>query len=598
MPEQFAGNRHSPMSAERREVVGEGGSSGKSTPNWSRMEEGGGTERGSTEAPVSKSGQGYSGAPRIQRQEQVIHLSPKKGSQSDGPYSGHSSSNTLSSTASSGGHSDSDKWYEMGAGGGSSGDQGDTEPNGLGGGGYLQGASADSGIDTSSYGAPHHAHPHSHHGSTTSLLAPSGSRESRERSASPWHSPTEGGRRMLERSPAAAESPGPPGERSLDGTGRSPPTHLLVRDSSTYSLSDAGSHSRHSGHSSPREESSSSATSPSSQSSVSPGPKSFYPRQGAQSKYLIGWRKPGSTINSVDFGDTRKKSPGESGVEVVPTPAARPSLRDMHSPQPHAKSTMEEDVKRHSAPESPPPPRRHKEKHGQKSPPGQPLSRRRSLHRTLSDESIYRGQRLPSLSDSVAEPALGTDVLFSCSTLPRSPTTRGVPLRRPSYKLGVKLHGDLSASDTSLVDLVERHRGPLPQELMPLPSSDRDSPLEWTHLVDVASTFESERNTHYVQRSYVFGDSNHRSSGASSPQQPHIELQPVPLSRPSSSEGHIGLERKVTKLEAMVKMLQEDLKKEREEKVRLQTQIKRLWEDNQRLQEESQTSAAKLKKFT
>lgn len=37
-----------------------------------------------------------------------------------------------------------------------------------------------------------------------------------------------------------------------------------------------------------------------------------------------------------------------------------------------------------------------------------------------------------------------------------------------------------------------------------------------------------------VQRSYVFGDSNHRSSGASSPQQPHIELQPVPLSRPSS----------------------------------------------------------------
>lgn len=63
-----------------------------------------------------------------------------------------------------------------------------------------------------------------------------------------------------------------------------------------------------SSHSSPREESSS-ATSPSSsssQSSVSPGPKSFYPRQGATSKYLIGWRKPGSTINSVDFGDTRK----------------------------------------------------------------------------------------------------------------------------------------------------------------------------------------------------------------------------------------------------------------------------------------------------
>lgn len=57
--------------------------------------------------------------------------------------------------------------------------------------------------------------------------------------------------------------------------------------------------------------------------------------------------------------------------------------------------------------------------------------------------------------------------------------------------------GDLSASDTSLVDLVERVRGPLPPELMPLPSSGRESPLEWTHLVDVANTFESERNTHY-----------------------------------------------------------------------------------------------------
>lgn len=42
------GNRHSPMSGERREAIVEGGSSGKSTPNWSRMEEGGGTERGST----------------------------------------------------------------------------------------------------------------------------------------------------------------------------------------------------------------------------------------------------------------------------------------------------------------------------------------------------------------------------------------------------------------------------------------------------------------------------------------------------------------------------------------------------------------------
>lgn len=35
----------------------------------------------SVDAPVTKSSSSYSGGPRIQRQEQVIHLSPKKGSQ-------------------------------------------------------------------------------------------------------------------------------------------------------------------------------------------------------------------------------------------------------------------------------------------------------------------------------------------------------------------------------------------------------------------------------------------------------------------------------------------------------------------------------------
>lgn len=41
------------MSTERREV-GEGGSGGKSTSNWSRMDEGGGAERGSTGMHVFK----------------------------------------------------------------------------------------------------------------------------------------------------------------------------------------------------------------------------------------------------------------------------------------------------------------------------------------------------------------------------------------------------------------------------------------------------------------------------------------------------------------------------------------------------------------
>ncbi|XP_055042338.1 signal-induced proliferation-associated 1-like protein 1 isoform X2 [Misgurnus anguillicaudatus] len=583
MPEGFALNRHSPLPVERQ-MVAEGGSSGKSTPSWPRVEDG--SDRPPSDAPVTKSGSSYSGGPRIQRQEQVIHLSPKKGSQ-EGPYS-HSSSNTLSSTASSGAHSD-DKWYDLS--GGALGDQPDSEPNGLGG-GYLQGASADSGIDATSYAPPH--------GSSSSLLAV-GASGARERTASPWHSPTEGGRRVLERSPPAAESPVSPAD--VPPTTRSPPTHLLVRDGSSYSLSDMASFSstRHSvspavmssTHSSPREESSS-ATSPSSsssQSSVSPGPKSFYPRQGATSKYLIGWRKPGSTINSVDFGDTRKtlgEGP-DGGLSQT-----RPSLRDLHSPQAMCKSTMEEDLKKIITIDSPSKQhKQHKEKSSSSSPA---TSGRRSLHRTLSDESIYRGQRLPSLGDSVLEQALASDVLFSCSTLPRSPTTRGAPLRRPSYKMGIKMHGDLSASDTSLADLHERHRLPPPElGLLPLPDTDTDSGLDWTHLVDAANAFEGERRPQRIQRGFMFSSQDVSQRGESSQ---HLEIQSVSHSRLSPSEGPTSYSGKVSQLEALVKLLQDDLKKEREEKLKLQAQIKRLWEDNQRLQEESQSSAAKLKKFT
>ncbi|XP_048062558.1 signal-induced proliferation-associated 1-like protein 1 isoform X4 [Megalobrama amblycephala] len=576
MPEGFAHNRHSPLPAERQ-MAAEGGSSGKSTPSWPRVEDS--SDRPPSDAPVTKPSSSYSGGPRIQRQEQVIHLSPKKGSQSEGPYS-HSSSNTLSSTTSSGGHSD-DKWYDLGSGG--MGEQPEAEPNGLGGGGYLQGASADSGIDATSYGPTH--------GSSSSLLAV-GSAGARERAPSPWHSPTEGGRRVLERSPPVAESPVSPAD--VPPTTRSPPTHLLVRDGSSYSLSDMASHSstRHSvspavlssSHSSPREESSS-ATSPSSsssQSSVSPGPKSFYPRQGATSKYLIGWRKPGSTINSVDFGDTRKRPQGE-GTDAGSS-QSRPSLRDLHSPQAMCKSTVEEDLKKLITPESPPS-IQHKEK---SSSSGLASSGRRSLHRTLSDESIYRGQRLPSLGDSVLEQALASDVLFSCSTLPRSPTTRGAPLRRPSYKMGIKMH-----------DLHERHRLPPPElGLMPLPDTDTDSGLDWTHLVDVANAFEGERRPQRMQRGFMFSSQDVSQRGETSLSPQHLELQPVPHTRLSPSEGPSSYSGKVSQLEALVKMLQEDLKKEREEKLKLQAQIKRLWEDNQRLQEESQSSAAKLKKFT
>lgn len=111
--------------------------------------------------------------------------------------------------------------------------------------------------------------------------------------------------------------------------------------------------------SSPKEElhpttSSQLAPSFSSSSSSSSGPRTFYPRQGATSKYLIGWKKPEGTINSVGFMDTRKRHQSD-GNEIAHT-RLRASTRDLRaSPKPTSKSTIEEDLKKLIDLESPTP---------------------------------------------------------------------------------------------------------------------------------------------------------------------------------------------------------------------------------------------------
>ncbi|MGH0164276.1 UNVERIFIED_CONTAM: hypothetical protein FKN15_046783 [Acipenser sinensis] len=211
---------------------------------------------------------------------------------------------------------------------------------------------------------------------------------------------------------------------------------------------------------------------------------------------------------------------------------------------------------------------------------------RRSLHRTLSDESIYSGQREPTFSSLLAQ-ALPNEVLFS-STRPLAPST--LPSRRPTYILGVKsLHGDLSASDTSLSEL---HRAQQDPGLMPLPNTGMDSGLDWSHLVDAAKAFEDQRASILRGNEVNPGDE----SAATSPQQPERQLSPQ--FRLGSSEVPSSLTGKVSQLESIVKLLQEDLKKEKEDKAMLQMQVQSLREDNQRLQEESQNASAKLNKFT
>ncbi|XP_062037429.1 signal-induced proliferation-associated 1-like protein 1 isoform X1 [Lepus europaeus] len=603
MPEGFGVSRRSPASIDRQNTQSDISGSGKSTPSWQRSEDSIVDQMEPTcHLPaVSKVLPAFRESPsgRLMRQDPVVHLSPNKQGHSDSHYSSHSSSNTLSSNASSA-HSD-EKWYD--------GDRTESELNSY---NYLQGTSADSGIDTTSYGPSH--------GSTVSLGAATSSPRAgpgKEKVAPLWHSSSE----VISMADRTLETESPGMDRKTESSlsldihsksqaGSSP----LTRENSTFSINDAASHtstmsSRHSAspvvfssaRSSPKEELHP-ATAPqlapsfSSSSSSSSGPRTFYPRQGATSKYLIGWKKPEGTINSVGFMDTRKRHQSD-GNDMAPA-RLRASTRDLRaSPKPPSKSTIEEDLKKLIDLESPTADSQKNFKfHALSSPqspfPSTPTSRR-ALHRTLSDESIYSSQREHFFTSraSLLDQALPNDVLFS-STYPSLP--KSLPLRRPSYTLGMKsLHGEFSASDSSLTDIQETRRQPMPDPgLMPLPDTAAD--LDWSNLVDAAKAYEVQRASFFAA-----SDEHHRPlSAASNGDELDEQALAQMKSYSSSKDSSPTLASKVDQLEGMLKMLREDLKKEKEDKAQLQAEVQHLREDNLRLQEESQSASDKLKKFT
>ncbi|XP_053331633.1 signal-induced proliferation-associated 1-like protein 1 isoform X2 [Spea bombifrons] len=585
---RFAVGRRSPASIDRQSTQTDTAGSGKSTPSWQRSEDGAVDQMEPTcHLPaVSKVHPSYRDSPtgRLIRQDPVLHLSPHKQGQTDSHYSSHSSTNTLSSNASSA-HSE-EKWYD-------SGERLDPELNSY---PYIQGTSADSGIDATSYNTNHvNAAPVG----TSSTSPRSG--PPKEKVAPLWHSVSDVGL-MTDRA-CDRDSHGLEGKRESPITMESLAkgqisSKPLTRENSAYSLSDAASHtstmsSRHSAspvvftsaRSSPKEESHS-ATSPqlapsfSSSSSSSSGPRTFYPRQGATSKYLIGWKKPEGTINSVGFMDSRKRH--QMDCTEMPPARLRASIRDLQA-SPKRLPTVQGEFKELIDLQSPP----HGSDKGLKSPFLATPTTRRSLHRTLSDESLYSGQRdmvYVNTRASLLDQALPNDVLFS-STYPS--LNKSLALRRPSYTLG-----EFSASDTSLTDIHDQSRQPVPNPgLMPLP--DAASDLEWSNLVDAAKAFEVQRATLFAPT-----DDEPRPGSSASLGDPAEGQTAVPANSYFGKESPTTLAAKVEQLENMLKMLQYDLKKEKEDKANLQAEIQLLREDNLRLQEESQNASAKLKKFT
>ncbi|XP_069587582.1 signal-induced proliferation-associated 1-like protein 1 isoform X12 [Ranitomeya imitator] len=499
---RFGVGRRSPASIDRQNTQGDLVASGKSTPNWQRSDDNVNDQIEPTchMPAMSKVHPSYRDSPtgRLIRQDPVLHLSPHKQGQTDSHYSSHSSTNTLSSNASSA-HSE-ETWYD-------SGERLESELSSY---TYIQGTSADSGIDTTLYGANHVSSAIPGASSTSPRSGPP-----KEKVAPLWHSVSDVGLitdRTCDRDSHALdgkrESPVSLENHTKVAIGSKP----LTRENSAYSLSDAASHTRH-------------------------------------------------QIDCVEMPPTR----------------LRASIRDLQA-SPKRVSTVHEELKKLIDMEGPPT--------GSEKPLKSSFSTtssKRSLHRTLSDESIYSSQRemvFINARASLLDQALPNDVLFS-STYPS--LNKSLQMRRPSYTMGMtSIHGEFSASDTSLTDIHDQRRQAMPDPgLMPLP--DAASDLEWSNLVDAAKAFE---------------DDEHR-PGSSASMGEQLEGQsPSQSSTYFGKESPTSLATKVEQLEGMLKMLQYDLKKEKEDKANLQAEVQLLREDNLRLQEESQNATAKLKKFT
>ncbi|XP_073729614.1 signal-induced proliferation-associated 1-like protein 2 isoform X2 [Misgurnus anguillicaudatus] len=215
------------------------------------------------------------------------------------------------------------------------------------------------------------------------------------------------------------------------------------------------------------------------------------------------------------------------------------------------------------------------------------LSPRRSLYRTLSDESVCsnrKGSSYASSRSSMLDQAVPNDILFS-STPPYHST---LPPRMSLSQHTSNLRHEFWFSDGSLAD---RSKFSDPG-LMPLP--DTATGLDWSHLVDAARAFEDQRVASFctmtdMQRAEALQISRELTRRVAAAEGAALEAGGT---SPSTLTG------KVNQLEVILRQLQYDLKKEKEDKAILQVEVQHLRQDNMRLQEESQTAAAQLRKFT
>ncbi|XP_035256149.1 signal-induced proliferation-associated 1-like protein 2 isoform X2 [Anguilla anguilla] len=487
--------------------------------------------------------------------------------------SSRSSSNTLSSNASSG---SDDKRF-------GSGDLMDPELLGL---TYIKGASTDSGIDTAS----------------SCLLAPPLAGLVGARVGLQWGElPEDSG---LEEESAKIYLP----SGHASSVTAPPLAGGSIGDLSEISSQSSGSH--HSGSPAMRGRKISSSLDQSRvyivpQGSVLPGTGPdvrTYPRQPPASKYLIGWKKAEDSPPLEEQGNLVECGRLYAAEATCRLRAAGrgPRLHHSLSKEEHLRMMLDSHQQENS--------RRAMSAAGSLSP-------HRSLCRTLSDESVCGNRKSSSYSgshSSALDHALPNDILFS--TTP--PYRCTLPPRTAAGQGAANLRNEVWFSDGSLVDRTKFCE----PSIMPLP--DTVTGLDWSHLVDAARAFEDQRVAPFctltdMQRAEALQISQELRRRAAGVEAAVLE--------PGDSSPAI-LTDKVNQLEVILRQLQYDLQKvradsfcvcmcfrcvcvfqvevcvcvfqEKEDKAVLEEEVQHLRQDNMRLQEESQTATAQLRKFT
>ncbi|XP_064293481.1 signal-induced proliferation-associated 1-like protein 3 isoform X2 [Phalacrocorax carbo] len=373
-----------------------------------------------------------SGGKRCGRQEPTGKDSPNRHSKGDTQYSSHSSSNTLSSNASSN-HSD-ERWFDVP-------EPAETEADP-----FSKGASSDSGIETSLYVAPKPPRPLPQRDKlpqTPSYVALRDDVGDKMRDPSPTGSQGKGYR----------HKPGTPASSGIPGGSPDP-----------FKQPSSASRSGSAGYKPPSSEA---PRSPRFSSQLSASvPKSFFSKQTVRNKHPSGWKRPEEPPDPKKQVDATTKN-------VFGQPRLRASLRDLRSPRKSYKSTIEDDLKKliimdNAATE-----------------PERDASPQKGLQRTLSDESLCGGRRDAAYAVG-ATPLDAADGLFGgvypSSTLPsrrQHPAANGSLPEKKSV---------ISASELALDKPPLRRIEP---GMMPLP--DTASGLEWASLVNAAKAYEVQR---------------------------------------------------------------------------------------------------------